>query len=1115
MKCYNAHGLSFTFLDNGSISCIDMDPIRISLKPASLFSYAGSNIYLRKYKPSISSLPLLGPTSNSSFTINNNQFIAKGEWDGIGYECRLRISGKSCTWQWNIALTNHSKEPVELDLILVQDVGLKSITSGLINEYYVSQYLERRIFDDPIKGPVICCRQNMKEPTGHPWLMIACDNGAVAASTDGMDFYGKSYRQTGIPEGLYRDKLPGESAGESSVVALQERLFTLAENGGQHQSRFYATALRDHPAATAVEDLTLLQGLQAEFEEVSPSAHTAVFQLPSTNLFSKAPFLNVEDLNDEELERFFGKVKRHVESDGSHLLSFFTENGNHVMMRRKEVLVDRPQAHILQAQCGFTPDDNILSATAFAFGNFISHLCQGNTNFNVLLSVCTSQFNLEPETGQRIFVEWEGKQYLLGIPSAFETGLNHCRWIYKTAGHCFQVRSWTSKTSPMIMMDFNVLTGGKVNLLITHDFDRLNGWKIITGEHEREFIAVPDSASMIETRYPGAHYRFVIQSPHTAIETGGEELLTKDSGVTGTSLFVIAIQNSGHFCISITGGLTCPPDAGKIEDSDLQFKSDTLAAKTFWDQLSLNLIINSDQRDIAAIREILPWYGMNALTHYLTPYGLEQFSGAAWGTRDISQGPVDLLLSTEKYKAARQILKIIFSNQHSDGSWPQWWMFDRYSEIRADNAHGDVIYWCILALSNYLLITGDYAFMNVSLPFYRENPQKPEETMPLREHVRRVIDLITDSFLPGTALVPFGGGDWNDSLQPVSKDLARRMISSWTVEMNYQAFVQYGKVSRLMGDDSTADCLEESSRRIRGDFNKYLVKDGLVAGYGMVEEDGKIRHLLHPSDQTTGISYSLLPMNRGIISGLFTKDQALRHVEVIEKHLKGPDGARLMDRPLRYHGGIQQIFQRAESSTFFGREIGLMYVHEHIRYAEVQAIMGNAEDFVKALRQANPVAYREIVTCGDYRQSNCYYSSSDVTFKNRYEADEKYGEILTGNLLLKGGWRVYSSGPGIYIGLIINRLFGLRRKAGWLILDPVLPLSLDGFTTSLKLMGRKVIFHYSVKERTFSPLKITINGEPIIFNLEENPYRTGGALISMDHFLSLTTKEENNIEIIL
>ena len=88
-----------------------------------------------------------------------------------------------------------------------------------------------------------------------------------------------------------------------------------------------------------------------------------------------------------------------------------------------------------------------------------------------------------------------------------------------------------------------------------------------------------------------------------------------------------------------------------------------------------------------------------------------------------------------------------------------------------------------------------------------------------------------------------------------------------------------------------------------------------------------------------------------------------------------------MDRPLKYKGGIQTIFQRAESSTFFGREIGLMYVHEHIRYAESLARTGKADAFVKALRQAIPVGYRDIVPCGDIRQSNCYYSSSDVTFR--------------------------------------------------------------------------------------------------------------------------------------
>jgi 1,2-beta-oligoglucan phosphorylase len=76
-------------------------------------------------------------------------------------------------------------------------------------------------------------------------------------------------------------------------------------------------------------------------------------------------------------------------------------------------------------------------------------------------------------------------------------------------------------------------------------------------------------------------------------------------------------------------------------------------------------------------------------------------------------------------------------------------------------------------------------------------------------------------------------------------------------------------------------------------------------------------------------------MERGIVSGIFTPEQAASHLELICRHLTGPDGARLMDRPLKYSGGIEKIFRRAESSTFFGREIGLMYVHEHIRYAEV------------------------------------------------------------------------------------------------------------------------------------------------------------------------------------
>jgi cellobiose phosphorylase len=551
---------------------------------------------------------------------------------------------------------------------------------------------------------------------------------------------------------------------------------------------------------------------------------------------------------------------------------------------------------------------------------------------------------------------------------------------------------------------------------------------------------------------------------------------------------------------------------GKIENADDQWLSDCRDAQSVWKELSLNLLMKGDQKDIAAIREILPWYGMNALTHFLTPYGLEQFSGAAWGTRDISQGPLDLLLCMEKYDEAKQVLRIIFSNQNPDGGWPQWWMFDSYSNIRADSSHGDIFYWCIIALSNYIKVTGDLKILDEVLPYYHEHGIQAEKT-PLSEHVDRLIHMVVNSFIPGTALVPFGGGDWNDSLQPVSRKLAQGMISSWTVEMNYQAFNQYMVVYKQTGDESKSGELKEICEQIKTDFNKYLIKDEVVAGYGLIEEDRTISLLLHPDDHITGIRYSILPMNRGIISEIFTKEQAKHHQDLIEQCLKGPDGARLMDRPLRYKGGIQSIFQRAESSTFFGREIGLMYVHEHIRYAESLAQTGRADAFLKALRQAIPVAYRDVVPCGDLRQSNCYYSSSDVIFKNRYEADVLYDKIKTGEITLKGGWRVYSSGPGIYISLVVNRLLGLRIEFGYIIIDPVMPHSLDGLTVSMDFFGHPVTFIYEIKESSFSPKVIYINGIPVKLTYKENKYRQGGVVIPKEQFLTMLNHPDNTVEI--
>lgn len=1111
IKISNSLGLSAGLLQNGLVSSIDADPVRISLRTTSIHSGASANIWLRKRGARIEYRPLMGPGSDTRYRAGKNHFRVVGSWDGLEYECLLQLSEKSLSWKWSVDILNNSGGGRKLDLILVQDVGLKVGGSGPVNEYYVSQYLERRILEDPLYGSVVCCRQNMKEAGGHPWLMIACVNGAVAASTDGMQFYGRTYRRTGIPEGVISDSPGGEYAGESSVVALREAAFDLPP-GARHSSVFVAKYMRNHRPATSTSDLKRLPGLLREFDR-RHFYDKGDWVKPANSLFNNPELLQAEELNEAELERFFGSERRHPEINESRLISFFCGDNNHIMLREKESLVDRPHGHIMQAATGFTPDERIMSTTAFAFGVFNSHITQGNTNFNTLLSVCNSQFNLSPESGQRIFVEIDGKFRLLGVPSAFETGLNSCRWIYRHDDYCFQVRSWTSLRLPRVNMDFSVLSGEGIRLLVTHHFDDLNGWRVIPGETEGSHIALPDPDSMIATRFPGARFRITVSTTGTGYRACGDEILSSSNQSRGDTLFILDLAKTTSFRITITGEVCGEEETVDFEDPETQWAADSHDARARWVDLSQGLSLHGEQADIAAIREILPWYGMNALIHYLTPYGLEQFSGAAWGTRDVAQGPVELLLAMQKYAEAKQVLRIIFSNQNPDGGWPQWWMFDSYREIRAHSAHGDIMYWCLIALCHYIRVTGDFDFLYETLPFYNKGKASHALKKSLGEHIDRMVKKVIKSFSPGTSLVQYGGGDWNDSLQPVNKHLARRMISSWTVEMNYQAFRDYSEVCLMAGDAVKARKFNILCDRIKTDFNTHLVKDGVVAGYGLAEGNGRYSLLLHPADERTGIKYSILPMNRGILSGIFTAEQARRHQALIEEHLTGPDGARLMDRPLKYNGGIQTLFQRAESSTFFGREIGLMYVHEHIRYAEALARTGQAEAFIKALRMAIPAGYREAVPCGDIRQSNTYYSSSDVIFRSRYEADRLYSVIMTGAVILRGGWRVYSSGPGIYIGIIVTRLLGLRIEWGNVIIDPVMPYSLDGFKAGMEILERTITLVYNVREGNCGPKRIVVNGMEIIAAEEENPYRRGGVVLEKEIFLTMPEKGENRIEV--
>ena len=545
MKLRNSLGLSVEFLKTGLIKNILADHIRINLNNSTPFSRTGTNIYLRQISDPYKYTPLTGPESNSLYGFGRNEFIAWGNWNKLEYRCILRLSEISLSWQWSIEITNTSGTELDIDLFYVQDVGLKTHNDALVNEYYVSQYIERLILDEANFGKVLCSRQNMNEPEGTGWLMMACSNGALAAATDGMQFYGNRYRSTGVPEAFLTDVLSGEYAGESSIVALQTKTINLSPDG-KHTTAFVAKYLSDHPLASSSEDLKLLPGLMSEFEGLPDTKIKKKIISPVKKIFSSSPFLIAEDLTEKELTIFFGSGRKHIEKLDGKVLSFFNDEQYHVVLRAKENLVDRPHGHIMQAKAGLVPDENIISTNTFACGVFNSHLTQGNTNFNILLSICSSQFNTSCETGQRIFVKVDGRLYLLGVPSAYEIGLNHSRWIYKHGQYIFQVRSWTSKTAHQVNLDFKTIKGGSVKILVSNHFDEINGWQLSKGLSATEFVAKPKPLSMIAEKFPKAQFRIIIHGPKSGFKIFRDHYMPR-------SFLVLDIKKTSSFCMSFLG----------------------------------------------------------------------------------------------------------------------------------------------------------------------------------------------------------------------------------------------------------------------------------------------------------------------------------------------------------------------------------------------------------------------------------------------------------------------------------------------------------------------------------------------------------------------------------
>jgi 1,2-beta-oligoglucan phosphorylase len=1116
-------GLRAEISDSGSLRRLDCGPTTLSLFIGNEVEDGLANLFLRRRSGTPDWTPLLGAASPTRWELpdTSGRLAGGGAWQGIEYAIVLALAQDAPVWFWHVHLRNATADAQELDLTYAQDLALAPYGAVRMNEYYVSQYIDHTPLFHAERGVLIASRQNQAAEGRNPWCLIGSLRKAISFATDALDFHGLAGRSAAPPAGILGE-LPGRRLQhEHSMVVLRDAALGLGPRESGHAG-FFGGIAADHPDATTEADLSRL-GEMLTLPEASPAIATAASAAASgtapaaaRSLFSSSRPLPAIDLDAQALQQLFPPPWRHEETGehGEHL-SFFCGSDRHVVLRAKELRVLRPHGQLLRTGRHLTPDESALTSTVWMSGVFHSMLTQGHVSINRFLSASHTYLGLFHSHGLTIFARLAGEWRRLGVPSAFEMTPAGCRWIYRHAQGELQLRTAAESAPHALTLAIEVTAGPAMAFLLCHHV-ALNGddgsapgplqWR----REGDTLIVIPAPGSDVGRRFPTGDFRIVLAAQTPLERIGGDALLFLDGRSREEPYLCLETAPAYRVGLTIRGGL--------IEEAR-QKPWQPPPGEPLLPKLALEPVISAGTGEqtgpqARALADMVPWYAQNALVHYLSPRGLEQYSGGGWGTRDVCQGPVEMLLALGRTEPLRDLLLRVMAMQNPDGDWPQWFMFfERERGIRAGDSHGDIVFWPLLASAQYLIASGDAELLGTPVPFF--DPKGPEaaERATVWQHLERALGLIERRRIAGTALAAYGHGDWNDSLQPADPKLRDRMCSAWTVTLHFQALTTLARALRALGRQAQAEPLEEQARAVHRDFQRLLLPDGVLTGYAVFDGGAQIRYLLHPRDTTSGVRYSSLAMIHAILEDMLTPEQTRRHLDLITQQLAGPDGVRLFDRPLPYHGGPQRIFQRAESATFFGREIGLMYMHAHLRYAQALAHVGRADEFFRALCQANPVGIRSIVPAATLRQANCYYSSSDAAFVDRYQARAEYGRIRDGSIPLDGGWRVYSSGAGIALGLTLRRFLGLTCEADALCIDPVMPAALDGMRAALSLRGHPLEVLYRVGPKGCGVNQVALNGHELPLARASNPHRAGAVRVPLSTVLERLNEAGNRLAI--